>query len=192
MPAVYPDKIWQRILVLNETRDGFVVNATGLAAAFECGTSIRFDLAIEAETKLIESAAIHSNGCGYMHAAAAVLVESIKGRHLTDLHGSRADDLLEEIFSRLDAFPGGRRHCAETAIEAFRWALADFRRRQVEEFAGETALICTCFGVSEETVEAAVNMGATTVSKVGGQTRAGTGCGSCQMLIQEIIDSRSL
>jgi NifU-like protein len=69
-------------------------------------------------------------------------------------------------------------------------AFADFRAFQIEEFAGEKALICTCFGVSEERIEKAITENnLQTVEEVGEFCRAGTGCGSCQPLIQEIIDS---
>jgi NifU-like protein len=61
---------------------------------------------------------------------------------------------------------------------------------QIEEFTGEKALICTCFGVSEETIERVIaNNRCETVEEVSQKCNAGSGCGSCQPLIQEIIDS---
>jgi NifU-like protein len=70
--------------------------------------------------------------------------------------------------------------------------MAEYRRHRIEEFQGEKALICTCFGVSEETI---VNVIAendlTDVDEVSGLCRAGSGCGSCRMLIAELIDSQA-
>ncbi len=48
---------------------------------------------------------------------------------------------------------------------------------------------CICRAVTEETVTAAVEDGATTVEAVGEETRAGTGCGGCHDTIEEIITS---
>jgi NifU-like protein len=54
---------------------------------------------------------------------------------------------------------------------------------------GEAALICTCFGVTDDRIrEMIASRRARTVRQVGELTNAGTGCGSCQMLIREILD----
>jgi len=83
----------------------------------------------------------------------------------------------------------GRQHCFDLALEAFRSALADHRNRTIEEFRGEKALICTCFGVTEETIVGVIEAGASDVSQVSAACNAGLGCGSCQMLIRELIDA---
>jgi NifU-like protein len=68
-------------------------------------------------------------------------------------------------------------------------ALAGYRARRVEEFSGEKALVCTCFGVSEETIERVVaEYEIETVEQVTDFCKAGGGCGTCQPLIQEILD----
>jgi NifU-like protein len=69
--------------------------------------------------------------------------------------------------------------------------MAAYRARRIEEFQGEKALICTCFGVSEETIIGAIaENGFTEVEQVSKAYRAGSGCGSCRFLIQELIDMR--
>ena len=91
---------------------------------------------------------------------------------------------------RFGEFPPDRHQCATVCIEALRGAFADFRIRQIEEFQGEKALICTCFGVSEETIESHIRKcRLETVDEVARACNAGSGCGSCRMLIQEIIDA---
>ena len=49
---------------------------------------------------------------------------------------------------------------------------------------------CICHAVTEDEVTAAVGMGAATVEAVGSVTGAGTGCGSCQDRIEDLIGER--
>jgi len=53
-------------------------------------------------------------------------------------------------------------------------------------------IICSCMDVSYgEIVDAIKQKGLKTVEEVGEATNAGTGCGACQELIQEILDETS-
>lgn len=53
-------------------------------------------------------------------------------------------------------------------------------------------IICHCFEVSREEIEKAIReKGLKTVEEVGECTNAGTGCGGCQVQIQEILDEIS-
>ena len=166
-------------------------NAVGTSAAFVCGSVLRLKLRIDPETKEILAAKFQTNGCGFMIAAADRLIELVSGKKLTDLHGLETDVLKSKIGSDQAASFGDRRHCFETVISALRSALADFRALQIEEFTGEKPLICTCFGVSEETIENVIaENAAASVEEVGEICRAGTGCGSCQPLILELLDFR--
>jgi len=97
--------------------------------------------------------------------------------------------LQTQIKRELGEFSENREHCLELCLETLQLAFADFRNSQIEEFAGEKALICTCFGVSEETIESLIKENSLeTVEEVTDACNAGGGCGSCQPLIQEIID----
>ncbi len=124
-----------------------------------------------------------------MIAAADVLAETVQGKSLTHLHGLTDAELNANIQTTLGVFPVNRRDCLTTAIEALRAAFADHRLRQIEEYRGEKALICTCFGVTEETIEDLIAKDTlTTVEEVADVCRAVSGCGSCRMLIQEMLD----
>jgi bacterioferritin-associated ferredoxin len=46
---------------------------------------------------------------------------------------------------------------------------------------------CICHAVTDEEVVAAVRKGAATVETVGNATGAGTGCGSCQDHLEDLI-----
>ena len=123
-------------------------------------------------------------------AAADVVCEWLRGKSVTDLHG--LDDLSQVVFGSLDEFPADRLQCASIVFDALRKAMATYRERRVQEFRGEEALICTCFGVSEETiVDVIAANNVNEVEEVSAICRAGSGCGSCRMLIQEIIDAHA-
>jgi NifU-like protein len=188
MSEVYPKLISTRLRSLPKANVGEPANSFGKSAALECGTFVEFQMSIEPKTKLIEKVTFRSNGCGFMIAAAQILSTEFTGRNLTDLN-ALAENPASPIIDQLETLPPERRHCIETAVAALKDTFADFRQTQIEEFVGEKALICTCFGVTEETIEAAIKLRpGITVDRVGDLCRAGTGCGSCQMMIQEIID----
>ncbi|MCL2771772.1 MAG: (2Fe-2S)-binding protein [Oscillospiraceae bacterium] len=57
----------------------------------------------------------------------------------------------------------------------------------MRELDGILSSVCGCKGVSLETVVNAVRNGADTVEKVGETTGAGTECGRCKILIENVI-----
>jgi NAD(P)H-nitrite reductase large subunit len=88
--------------------------------------------------------------------------------------------------------PLERRECLDSVVKAAASAFANQRSRRAQEFRGEEALICTCFNVTEDRIRQAIaDERISSVQRVGEATNAGTGCGSCQLLIQEILDSES-
>lgn len=186
----YPPKISEKLQ--NPKNAGKIAdaNAVGISATFTCGAVLRFTLQIKIEDKKIQDVKFQTDGCGYLIAAANILTEKVIGRNLTDLHGLEHYEFEREIESELGGFPINRAHCLELSLSALQNALADFRAKQVEEFSGEKALICSCFGVSEETIEQAVaEKSLETVEAVSDVCNAGDGCGACRLLIQEIIDT---
>jgi NAD(P)H-nitrite reductase large subunit len=52
----------------------------------------------------------------------------------------------------------------------------------------EQTQICNCNAVTKETIVAAIAEGKCSVEAIGNCTRAGTGCGSCQPLLRQLID----
>ena len=187
--SFYPEKISEWFYAVKRAGKPEKTNAVGTGASFVCGAFVRFFLEIDLETKEIKDAKYKSNACGFAIAAAEVLAEKICGKKLTELHGLENAELKTQIETALGAFPDGRTHCAEICFDALHAALNDFRSFQIEEFTGEKALICTCFGVSEEEIENVIETNKTeSVEEVTAVCNAGGGCGSCRMLIQELID----
>ena len=169
-----------------------MARAQGVSASLTCGSFVRVFLAIDEETLVVTEAKYLSNGCGFAIAAAETVASSLIGKSLHVLNGFSSGDLDKVLNNEAGEFPPQREQCANLGFDALRAALADFRRVRVGEFNGESALICSCFGIDEKTIERAVETGSLeTVSAVGAITNAGTGCGSCRSIIQEIIDSRS-
>ena len=188
--SFYPEKISERFQAPKNVGEPNTASAVGMSATFVCGVYLRFSLRIDAASKEILEVKFKTNGCGYLIASADVLAENITGKRLNKIHGLEADVLRLAIENMLGAFPEPRKHCLNLTLETLQNAFADFRARQIEEFAGEKALICTCFGVSEETIERVIAEDqAETVERVGELCNAGTGCGSCQLLIEELLDA---
>ncbi len=188
--SIYPAKIQQRSE--SPRRCGKVEgeNASGKDASFVCGSFVRFSIRIDSESKNVSAAGFETNGCGFMTAAADVLAEFIEDRPLIRLHGLNEVDLRSVIDNKLGIFEDNRHQCSTCCIEALRAGFADYRIKQIDEFRGEMALICTCFGVAEETIERhIVERKLETVEDVTRACNAGGGCGSCRMLIQEMLDS---
>lgn len=187
MQKGYPDQIAER---LNDTRCGGEPersNVSAGAANFECGSAVRVFLRISSGN-VIEDAGFRTNGCGFSIAAADVLAEYLSGKELKDLDGFGSDEITRRVTEAVGEFPAERSGCLAMAAAAFADALADHRSRLIEEFTGEKALICTCFGVSEERIASVVKeLAEPTLETVGEVCNAGRGCGSCGMIIEEII-----
>ena len=189
--AVYPPAVNARLVSPGSAGRAKGANGVGTAASFECGCFARISLAVAGDIRTITEARFQTNGCGFMTAAADVTAEHLTGLPLTELHSADTVELEEMIHAELGEFPPSRRQCTAIVIEALRLALADYRAYAIEEFRGEKALICTCFGVSEETIQTYVEANLPeSADEVTAACRAGGGCGSCRMLIQEMIDEQ--
>ncbi len=190
MAKFYSEKISARFHALKNVGAAAGANAVGTNATFVCGAALCFSLRIEKETKEILDAKFKTNGCGYLIASADVLAEKIVGRRLNELHRLDKDILRNIIEGELGQFENPRKHCLKICLETLQDAFTDFRSFQNEEFTGEKALICTCFGVSEETIENVIKQNSLeTVEEVTDACSAGGGCGSCQPLIEDILDN---
>jgi NifU-like protein involved in Fe-S cluster formation/bacterioferritin-associated ferredoxin len=183
VPPIYPIDVLDRLRSPRHAGENGGSNAVGRSVSLSCGTYVTIQMTVDPSAKRIEKVSFRSNGCGFMIAAADVLADKLEGSYLADLNATAG------LVESLGPLTPGREPCRDVVIAALLEAFADHRRRQVEEFVGDKALICTCFGVSEEVIEQLVMTGVETVEEAGRRCRAGTGCGACQMLIQEIIDS---
>ena len=84
-------------------------------------------------------------------------------------------------------------NCVALAHDALLDAIREYSNAARDDWAGDEALICTCFFVSERTIEREIQTrGLTTVAEVTRACNAGGGCGSCHQLIQEILTTHDL
>jgi NifU-like protein len=180
----YPDRINEHFL--NPLNVGEVADAeaVGEASSFQCGSRLRLSLKIDDGLKIVD-AKFKATGCGYLVASASALTETLK-----ELSVGRAAQLPRSaIMDWFEEFPAERLQCVRLCQEALLNALQDYHNSARAEWTGDEALICTCFGVSEKTIERVIT-GRTlhTVNEVTRACNAGGGCGSCHPLIVDIIE----
>lgn len=168
------------------------MDAEGSEVKLDCGCFVTIGFTITGDPQRITSIGYRSNGCGYMIAAAEAYCRSLDGAKLVELHGL-ADAPFDRLQTELE--PGerlAREPCFAASARAVKSALAAYRFSRIEEFAGERALICTCFGVSEDRIaEFIAARSPESPADIADALGAGSGCGSCRMLIQEMIDTAS-
>ena len=163
---------------------------TGRSASLSCGAHVRFSIQVD-EAHAVSQARFRAVGCNVLVAAASVLTEQVTGLSTADaaLIGQKPAELSE----RLGGVEPANAQCVEMACEALLDGIRDYSNAAREDWAGDEALICTCFFVSERTIEREIKThGLTTVAEVTRACNAGAGCGSCHQLIQEILATNDL
>ena len=182
--SYYPARVNEHFLHPRNVGEAVEADAAGEAGSLACGAILRLTLNIDASQRIAD-AKFKAVGCGYLIAAASVLTETIK-----DLSLGRAATLSETaVADWLGLMPKGREHCARLCREALHAALANYHNPAREEWAGDEALICTCFGVSEKTIERVIEARSLrTVAEVTRACHAGGGCQSCHPLILDILE----
>lgn len=149
---------------------------TGRAASLSCGAHVRFSIQVDEEHR-ISQAKFRAAGCNVLIAAASMLTEQVTG--LTTAEAAR---IGTEATS-----------CVALARDALLDAIREYSNAARDDWAGDEALICTCFFVSERTIQREIQTrGLTTVADVTRACNAGGGCGSCHQLIQEILATNDL
>ena len=160
---------------------GFV----GRSASLRCGALIRFSIQVD-ETHLITQARFRAAGCDVLIAAASLLTEQVQGITTAEASCIESVTLSQQMGTE-------KVRCVELACNALLDAIREYSNAARDDWAGDEALICTCFFVSERTIEREVQTrGLTTVAEVTRVCNAGGGCGSCHQLIQEILEANDL
>lgn len=130
-----------------------------------------------------------TNGCPYMVAAAESAAGYLTGRAPVSLKGEPDSLIRQAISSHLGPIPAERSGCVQSVVEAVMLAFSGMRRRRIGEGSAGSILVCSCFGVAEDSiVEYLRRNPAADLADVGRDLRAGFGCGSCRMTILAIID----
>ena len=132
----------------------------------------------------VSQARFRAAGCDVLVASASWLTERIEG-----ITTAEAAGLAQDPEMLIGVIPN-HEHCPGLACDALLAAIREYSNAARDDWAGDEALICTCFFVSERTIEREVQKHRlTTVAEVTKACNAGGGCGSCHQLIQEILES---
>jgi NifU-like protein len=160
---------------------------TGRSASLSCGALVRFSIQVD-EAHLISQARFRAAGCNVLIASGSFVTEQIRG--MTTAEAAAFGQNAAAVSRQLGAESG---KCVELACNALLDAIREYSNAARDDWAGDEALICTCFFVSERTIESEIQTrGLTTVAEVTKACNAGAGCGSCHQLIQEILETNDL
>lgn len=161
-------------------------NFIGRAASFQCGATLRISLHID-ESQRITEAKFKAAGCSVLVASASLLIAEVIGKTTGEAAslGQRAEALREKI----GELPAERSECPALACEALIAAIRNYSDSARDEWEGDEALICTCFCVSERTIEREIQTKQLrTIAAVTAACNAGAGCRSCYPLIEDILE----
>lgn len=181
----YTDKVKDHFLHPRNARVIEDANAVGDVGSIICGDALRLMLKIDPVTEVIEDASFQTYGCGSAIASSSALTEMLKGKTLKE-----AEKITnQEIVDYLGGLPPEKMHCSVMGREALDAAIANYHGQSYENSHDDGELVCHCFGVGINKIKKAVwENHLTTVEEVTNYTKAGGGCGSCKMRIEEIID----
>lgn len=167
------------------TLDG--ADAVGRAGSLTCGATVHVWLRVADSHKIVE-AKFKAAGCSILVASTSFLTEQIKDKS-TGEAAVLAQSPESAIIKYSADVPEDRVHCAALACKALISAITSYSDAVRDEWSGDEALICTCFCISERTIEREIHTGGLRrVVDVTKACNAGAGCRSCCSLIEEMLD----
>ncbi|HET9524636.1 MAG TPA: iron-sulfur cluster assembly scaffold protein, partial [Pyrinomonadaceae bacterium] len=118
---------------------------TGRSASLVCGAHARFSIQID-EMHHVSQARFRAAGCDVLVASASLLTERVIGMSTADaaVAGQQPATLLGLV--------PNHEHCPGLACDALLAAIREYSNAARDDWAGDEALICTCFFVSERTI----------------------------------------
>src|SRR5436190_460967 len=160
---------------------------TGRAGSMICGATLRVSLRID-NSQCIAEARFKAAGCSFLIAAASLLTEQIKGERTREV-AALVRPPANTLNQTLGEIPAEKAHCSSLVCEALLAAITSYSDSARDDWEGDEALICTCFCVSEKTIDNAIDAGGLrTIAEVTNACNAGGGCRSCYSLIEDILN----
>jgi len=166
--------------------DAATPNFIGRSVSFNCGAALRISLHVDGSQRITE-AKFKAAGCSALVASASLLTDQVVGKTTGEAAAlGQRSEAVEYLC--IDA---SRTDCKELARAALLSAIATYSDSVRDEWNGDEALICTCFGVSERTIEREIQTKQLrTIADVTRECNAGAGCRSCYPLIEDILDDQ--
>jgi NifU-like protein len=159
----------------------------GRSGSFQCGAILRISLHIDESQRIVE-AKFKTAGCSVLVATASLLVDEVIGKTTGD--AAAIAQRLEQLEEKIGAVPSERNECVLLACEALVSAIRNYSDLTRDEWEGDEVLICTCFCVSERTIEREIQeKRLRTIAEVTAACSAGGGCRSCYSLIEDILET---
>ena len=147
-----------------------------------CGDALRLMIKLD-EAGRIADAKFQTFGCASAIASSDVLIDLIQGKTIDEA----AAVTNQDIAATLGGLPEEKMHCSVMGMEALQKAIAQHRGEPFE-LEAEGEIVCHCFGVTDKLIEKVVReQDLKSVEEVTHYTKAGGGCGSCHLRIEEII-----
>lgn len=165
---------------VGEMPDADVVVEVG---SIVCGDALTLYLKLDGD--IIVDAKFKTFGCGSAIASSSALTEMIKGKTIEEA----AMITNKDIVDFLGGLPEQKMHCSVMGQEALEKAIKKIKGETIEdEHEDEGAVICQCFGVTENVIRRVIRENnLTTVEDVTNYTKAGGACGSCIPKIEDIL-----
>ena len=171
---------------LNPRNVGVIADPDGVGDVgnIQCGDALKLTFKLDDEERIAD-VKFQTFGCASAIASSSALTEMVKGMPLADAAEVTDDD----IAAYLGGLPEEKMHCSVMGREALEKAVAYYRSGGVQAAEQEGEIICTCFGVTDKTIERTIwEHELTTIQQVTHFCKAGGGCGGCTTEIQKLID----
>ena len=170
---------------------GELDNPDGSAAVASeaCGAVLRVFLLVD-EHQRITDVKFKVAGCSYLVASCSLLSKALVSKTTGEAAVlCQADESNQTMVGECSI---AKADCWKLASRGFVSAIRNYSDAVRDEWSGDEALICTCFGVSERTIEDAIKAkGLRSITEVTKASNAGAGCQSCFPLIEDILDQCS-
>lgn len=185
-----PGLVTQHFFAPGNVGDVEDADGSGIAGSVSCGAVLRVSLKVDEEQR-ISDAKFRVAGCSYLVATCSILSAAVIGRRTGD--AAAFCQAPEALIAEMDSeWPADKAECVALACKGFVSAIKNYSDRARDQWSEADALICTCFGVSERTIETAIHEGGLrTIAEVTRASNAGAGCRSCYPLIEDILDDCS-